>query len=170
MAKELWDILDAKGNPTGRVIERGKPLAEGEYMLAVHIYIVNSKGEYLMQKRSSTKEVLPGVWDTTGGAVTSGEDSRLGALREVEEEIGIILELDEQEYVTRIQREQSFVDIWFIKKDIEVEACVLQEEEVEAVKWVPAKEMIDHIMNAPWRQAEYREKVVGAIRERMAHK
>ena len=41
MAKELWDIRDAEGNPTGRVIERGMPLEEGEYMLAVHIYIVN---------------------------------------------------------------------------------------------------------------------------------
>lgn len=167
MAKELWDILDGEGNPTGRTIERGKPLQAGEYMLAVHIYIVNSKGEYLMQKRSSTKEVLPGVWDTTGGAVTAGEDSRLGALREVEEEIGIKLALDELEYTARIQREQSFVDIWFLKKDFDAKACILQEEEVEAVKWVSAKEMIEHIKAAPWRQAEYKEKVIAAIEARM---
>lgn len=167
MAKELWDILDENGNQTGRTIERGKPLQAGEYMLAVHIYIVNSKGEYLMQKRSRTKEVLPGVWDTTGGAVTSGEGSRLGALREVEEEIGIKLTLEELEYVARIQREQSFVDIWFLKKDFEAEACILQEEEVEAVKWITAKDMIDHIRTAPWRQAEYKEKVIAAIQARM---
>ena len=167
MAKELWDILDGEGNPTGRTIERGKPLQAGEYMLAVHIYIVNSKGEYLMQKRSSTKEVLPGIWDTTGGAVTAGEDSRLGALREVEEEIGIKLALDELEYTARIQREQSFVDIWFLKKDFDADECILQEEEVEAVKWVSAKEMIEHIKTAPWRQAEYKEKVIAAIEARM---
>ena len=167
MEKELLDVLDAKGQPTGRIIERGMPLAEGEYMLVVHIYLANSKGEYLMQKRAATKPVLPSVWDTTGGAVTAGEDSRLGALREVEEELGIRLEPDDLEYVTRIPREQSFVDIWFAQKDFDLSECVLQEEEVEAVKWVTAKDMIHHVQNAPWREAVYKEQVIAALEARL---
>lgn len=166
MGKELWDVLDENGNLTGRVIERGKPLAEGDYMLAVHIYIYNSQGEYLMQKRSSTKEVLPGVWDTTGGAVTAGEDSLTGAIREVEEEIGISLRPGELEFVTRVKRKDSLVDIWFVKKDFMLDQCVLQQEEVEAVKWISSNEMIEHIQQAPWRQIEYKEKVIEAIKAR----
>lgn len=167
MKKELLDILDDNGNRTGSIIERGNHLQKGEYILVVHIYIVNSKGEYLVQKRSMTKAVLPGVWETTAGAVTVGEDSRLGALREVEEEIGIKLELDELEHAARIKGEDRFMDIWFLRKDFDVSECTLQEEEVDDVKWIGAKEMIDHITNAPWRQAEYKEKVIGAIKERM---
>lgn len=166
MKKELLDILDEHGNRTGSIIERGNPLQKGEYILVVHIYIVNSKGEYLVQKRSMTKKVLPGVWETTAGAVTAGEESRLGALREVEEEIGIKLELDELEHAVRIKGEDRFMDIWFLRKDFDLSECTLQEEEVEAVKWIGAKEMIDHITNAPWRQAEYKEKVIEAIKER----
>lgn len=167
MGKELWDILDEKGNQTGRVIERGKPLPEGEYMLAVHIYIRNSKGEYLLQKRSMNKEVLPGIWDTTGGAVTSGEDSLTGAIREVEEEIGISLEPQELELVTRLKRKDSFVDIWFTQKDFDLAQCVLQEEEVDAVEWISAETLIEHIEHAAWRQQEYKDQVISAIKERL---
>ena len=32
---ELWDICDSKGIPTGRVMEKGKDLGDGEYHVAV---------------------------------------------------------------------------------------------------------------------------------------
>ena len=42
---ELWDILDKDGRLTGRTVEKGRPLKEGEYHLIVHIWIRNSKGD-----------------------------------------------------------------------------------------------------------------------------
>ena len=45
---ELWDICDSKGIPTGRVMEKGKDLGDGEYHVAVEAWIMNTKGEFLI--------------------------------------------------------------------------------------------------------------------------
>ena len=52
---ELWDILDEKGNKTGRTMVRGNRIKRGDYHLVVHIWAKNEKGEYLIQKRAKTR-------------------------------------------------------------------------------------------------------------------
>jgi len=90
--EELLDLLDEEGLVIGRA-RRGD--AHGQPSLrhrAVHIFVVNPKGEFYLQKRSRNKRVAPGLWDTSvGGHVPSGESYEEGALRELEEELGIVL-------------------------------------------------------------------------------
>lgn len=45
---ELVDIYDAWGCPTGVVRPRGEPLQEGEYLLAVGIWIVDEDNNILL--------------------------------------------------------------------------------------------------------------------------
>ncbi len=42
-------------------------MKEGDHHLVVHVWIVNDKGEFLIQKRQSWKEGGPNMWD--GAAV-----------------------------------------------------------------------------------------------------
>jgi len=49
---ELLDLYDKNGNRTGRLVERGKPIKEDEYVLGAHVWIINSKQEFLLTKRS----------------------------------------------------------------------------------------------------------------------
>ena len=50
----------------------------------------NKKGDLFLQKRASTKDLLPGYWDTSvGGHVSPGESSEQALKREVLEEIGL---------------------------------------------------------------------------------
>lgn len=59
----------------------------------VHLLIFNSKGELLLQKRSSHKDVAPGKWDTSvSGHILPGEDIICAAKRELLEELGITTE------------------------------------------------------------------------------
>jgi isopentenyldiphosphate isomerase len=54
------------------------------------VFLQNSKGELLLQKRADTMSALPGRWDqTAGGHVDEGEDYRTAAYRELAEEMGI---------------------------------------------------------------------------------
>lgn len=48
---ELWDLYDSERNPLGRTHVRGEAFAEGEYYVCVEVWIRNSKGEFLIQKR-----------------------------------------------------------------------------------------------------------------------
>jgi 8-oxo-dGTP pyrophosphatase MutT (NUDIX family) len=82
---ELWDVLDEKRNKTGRLHERGKPMKVGDCHLIVQIWIMNGKGEFIIQKRPG------GKWETVGGCAVTGEDSLSAALRETKEELGIDL-------------------------------------------------------------------------------
>ena len=41
---EYWDIYDRSGNKTGRTVERGMPMAQDEYHLVVHVWVVTPNG------------------------------------------------------------------------------------------------------------------------------
>ena len=132
--KEVWDLYDAKGNKTGYTLVRGRPIPEGCYHLVVSVWIINNRGEYLLSTPL-------GVYR---GAVLSGEDSLGGALREVNEELGIILNPKDGKRISRICREQTrdLYDVWVFYKDVDISDITLQETEVVDVKWVTDEELI----------------------------
>lgn len=152
--KEIWDVYDGEGMPTGRVMERGMP-ADGDYMLCVHIYIYNDKGQFLVQKRAEGKVTHPGEWDITVGAVLSGEDSRAAAVRETYEEIGVRLKPDELQYKGRIKKTQRFADVYFVHRDIDLGKCVLKKDEVEKVKFVDSDGLILLARESRHREEDY---------------
>ncbi len=57
---------------------------------AVHVLLMNDQRQLLLQKRSQTKEIQPGKWDTSvGGHLSPGETYRQAAVREMFEELGV---------------------------------------------------------------------------------
>jgi 8-oxo-dGTP diphosphatase len=145
---EIWDILDNDGNKTGRTIERDKPMAEGDYHLVVHVWIRNSKNEYLISKRTPNK-TFPNMWDTVGGSAILGESSLEAAIREVKEEIGLDLSKSDGKIIKRLTRSKrdssDIVDIWFFEKDAEISGLVYQPDEVCDAKWASKKIILDMI-------------------------
>ena len=56
----------------------------------VRIFLYNSKGELLIQKRADTLRYMPGKWDhSAAGHVDEGEDYTTAAYRELKEELGV---------------------------------------------------------------------------------
>jgi len=136
---EIWDILDKNGNKTGKTVERGKPMRQDEYHLVVHIWIKNSKGEFLITKRTPNKKTLPNMWETTVGSAISGEDSLKATLREAKEEISIDLSATNGKYLFRLKRQQhdfpDFIDVWLFKENVDITKVIYQPEEVCGAKW-----------------------------------
>lgn len=134
---ELWDLLSAEGKPTGRTIVRGgNSLRSGEYHLVVHIWPINDYGSILIQKRTKTKKLMPGMWAATGGAAIAGETSVKAATRELGEELGIIVKPEDLKLVKRIKRRNSFIDMWTVNVNVKVPELKLQKSEVDQAKWV----------------------------------
>ena len=56
----------------------------------VHLHLVDRLGRVYLQKRSMTKDLLPGYWDTAvGGHITYGELAEESLYRETAEELGL---------------------------------------------------------------------------------
>lgn len=148
---ELWDILNYKGECTGKTAVRGgSTLKSGEFHLVVHIWPINDYGSLLIQKRSKTKRMMPGIWAATGGAAISGESSFTAAARELYEELGIPSSEESLKFVKRIKRRNSFVDIWTIKTSASVPRLKLQKSEVAEAKWVNKATLINMIQNGEY--------------------
>lgn len=143
---EVWDIYNENREKTGRTIVRGEKLKANEYHLVVHIWIQNSQGQFLIQKRASTVTSAPNMWAVTGGSALTGEDSYSACKRELYEEIGLISDKNNAEIVFSLKRENNFCDVWLIKQDFNINQCKLQVEEVSEVRWATVqeiKELID---------------------------
>lgn len=155
---EILDIYDNNGNLTGKTVERySRKLNEGEHVKASHIIIKNKENLYLIQKRSSAKRTRPSTWDITCGAVSSGESSRTGAMREVSEEVG--LESPESSFIFVGQTMSNtgvFQDIFYLEKDFSIDDCTMQMEEVDELKLINKNEMLEFIDTLSHRTEEYR--------------
>ena len=81
---ELLDIYNEQRERTGRTVVRNGEVFEGERLLVVHVCVLNSRNEMLIQQRQMSKDRYPGCWDiSAGGFVLSGEDSADAVRREL---------------------------------------------------------------------------------------
>ena len=139
---EIWDIMNEDGVITGKTAVRGQTiLRRGEYHLVVHIWVLSSDGNFLIQRRSEKRRLMPGEWAATGGSAISGENSVTAAARELQEELGIRATKGSLKLMGRLKRRNSFLDVWFIKCDADISRLRLQKSEVAEVKWVTPDEL-----------------------------
>lgn len=136
---ELFDILDENGNKTGRFHERGKPMPEGDYHLEVSVLIVNDNCEYLISKRSQNK-MLPNMWECTGGSAIAGDDSLTTAIKEVEEELGIVLKPQNGHIIKhRLPCSTTgchgLIDVWLFHQNVDISTVVLAPDETNDAMW-----------------------------------
>ena len=141
-ADELWDVYDENRKLTGRLHRRGDFLDDGDYHLVVHIWLLNSKGEFLLTKRAPNKG-FPNTWETSGGAAQAGDDSITAALREVREETGLVAFAENAKLIYSFKREDDFCDVWLIRQDFELSRVVLLDGETIDKKYVCVDELRD---------------------------
>lgn len=131
---EKRDLYDINRNLTGETIFKDEKIPKDRYILVVLVFIQNSKGEFLIQKRSAIKD---GTYASTGGHPKTGENSIQGMMTEIKEEIGLDVLPEELQlfYSDRDDMDQVFFDLYYMKKDFDIPGLVLQKEEVDFVEW-----------------------------------
>lgn len=153
---EMFDVLNERGEYTGKVETREKCHKEGLWHRAIYGFIFNKNGEVLLQKRSKEKKTFPNKWDVTlGGHVDAGEYGRQSLIREAKEELGIDVLDDEIKYLYCSSSKDVCGEIinnhynegYIILKDIDVSKLVLQEEEVAEIKYFSKNEILERIDN-----------------------
>lgn len=132
---EFWDLYDINKNKLGRLHKRGLPLNNGEYHLAVEIWVKNNNDQILLTQRHPDKP-WGGYWECTMGSVIAGEDSLSGAKRELFEETGIKIKDSQINFIGTLSTNDWIVDTYIAKLNSLTYDLVLQDGEVIKAKWV----------------------------------
>lgn len=155
---EMIDIVDEYGNPTGNIVERDKAHLEGVMHRTAHVWLLRKKDnavQVLLQKRSLIKDSFPGCYDiSSAGHIPAGSDYIGSAVREIKEELGLIVFPDELVFCGdrmivrddvfhgRPFHERQYSRVFFIHGDFQDEKFILQKEEVESVCWMELNDCI----------------------------
>lgn len=65
--------------------------ARGLLHRAVHVFLFDDTRRLLLQQRSATKDTFPLHWECVGGHLSPGETYYDAAIREVKEELGLVI-------------------------------------------------------------------------------
>jgi isopentenyl-diphosphate delta-isomerase type 1 len=92
---EILEIVDSHDKVIGTAT-RSEIHRRGLLHRAVHLFVFNPEGRIYIQRRSDSKDRHPGKLDSSAaGHVDPGETYERTAIRELEEELGIMAEVKE---------------------------------------------------------------------------
>lgn len=145
-------VLDESGNQTSTVVSKSVAHAKALWHQTAHVWILNTKGEVLLQKRALNKPQYPGVWGSTGGHVSYGETAAQAIVREVSEELGITVSESELTSLGRISTSTSFqngafteneyIDMFLITLPDSEISFEFKDNEVSAVHWYTISDLL----------------------------
>ncbi|MBR2678023.1 MAG: NUDIX domain-containing protein [Bacilli bacterium] len=138
---EYLGIYDNDGKPTEKKIVRGDKsviLNENEHIAVSIIFIENDHGEFLIQKASKEKG---SYFSSTGGHIDFGETPLSTIKREVEEELGVIVEDKEIRACGFFNNGKALIFLYYLKKNINLDEVTLQKEEVDYVQYMTVDEI-----------------------------
>lgn len=140
---ELVDIVNENNELTGQVEERWKAIEKGLWRRTVSCWIMNEKGEILLQKRAPNKRRNPNKWAKTGGQVDSKETPEEAIFREVKEELGIEIPKEQIKVVNirKSEKEKRFAYNFLFVVNYKLEDYTLQKEEVSEVRYYTIEEL-----------------------------
>lgn len=145
---ELIDIVNESGIPTGTVMDKDEAHKKNLLHNEVGVFVINNNKEILLEKRSKNKLYSPNKWGLCAGHVDTGESLKIAAIREIKEEIGLII--NEEDLIpfggverTTEETNSHLTHFFYLKCNKEASEFIIQEEELSEVKWFS----IDHIID-----------------------
>ena len=142
--EEIIDLYDKHMQKLNKSWVRGRTLPENSFRYVIHICILNSKEEMLIQQRAKAKRFFSSSWDiTVGGGVIFGDTPQQSASRELKEELGFDYDFSNDRPVLTIHHFEGFDDYFILHTDLNIEDLILEESEVAAVKWANKNDILE---------------------------
>ena len=117
----------------------------------VAVWVMNEKNEILLQKRSANKKQYPNKYAVCAGHIDVGEKPEMAAIRELEEETGIKIAIDDLIAIDVFKNKQNennhFKYTYLVFTNKKIQEMTMQKEEVSELKYITLKELEDMIIN-----------------------
>ena len=160
MKEEFIDIVTITGELTGESVLKSEIHSKGHYHNTAHIWFYTTEGEILLQQRAASKVIYPLLWDVSvAGHIDAGETLESGAVREIEEEIGLTITENKLHKIGVFECFQSYPNgiidnefhhTFIAELKVDINQLTPQKEEVEALKLVSMydfHELLDNSKN-----------------------
>lgn len=154
---EYIDIVTKQGIPTGKSALKSDAHTKGYYHITAHVWLYTKDGYVLLAQRAATKLICPLLWDVSvAGHVDATETIEDAAIREVKEEIGLTLTIDQLQKIGVFECFQSYPNgiadnefhhTFISELKTGITNLILDKNEVEAVKLVSLSEFQNLINN-----------------------
>lgn len=161
LVEDIFDIYVEKTTEKGKLIyirdsktDRETAHREGLLHAGVQVWVYNSKGEILIQKRSLIKDSSPGLWDiSSAGHLEAGDTMISWAIREVEEELWICIKPEELNLIAWFRNEvkkilgdktshnNEIIAVFLLKYDGNISQPSSDNKEVDEIKFISLKEL-----------------------------
>ena len=121
---ELIDILDQYGHPTGEILPKHEVHHYGHFHASTHLWLYTKTGKVVLQLRAASKPNFPNCWDVSvAGHISAGETAKQTAVREAEEELGIMVQAEKLQYIGRFRIDYQHAEDYRDREFITIFAC-----------------------------------------------
>ncbi|MEJ6523451.1 MAG: NUDIX domain-containing protein [Opitutales bacterium] len=122
---ENFDVVDLSDQPLCQA-PREQVHRENLFHRAVHILVARTSSRLILQQRSESKDLDPFLWTSScSGHVDAGEDYLCAAIRECEEELGLVEDRKSFKEVFRTspcsETGNEFVRVYLLMSEQEIE-------------------------------------------------
>ncbi len=144
---EYLDIVNENDELTGETKDRDYVYNNNLYHRCASCWVLNHKGEILLQRRALTKKEKPGIWSKTGGHVSAGETVIDAIKREIKEEIGLSLEDEDLFFMKKFKctNPNFFLYNYIALTDKNIEDYKLQLEELDKIEYYKIEDLENEI-------------------------
>lgn len=179
MADEIFDVVNERDEPIG-LAPRREVHARGLRHRAVHVLVFDQHGRLFLQKRSLKKDLCGGLWDSScSGHLDAGEDYDHAAVRELQEELGLVVTTSPQRWFRLEACADTGQEFCWIYRLNSNGPFVLHPDEIEGGEWLSPAEVSARIAAHPgnycpafkliWRLAQQQPDFVAATAPGHAH-
>lgn len=126
-------------------MDRAEAIAQGAWCRSTNVFVLDGHGRILCHRRSALKERHPGAWSThLGGHVTEGESFVMNAVKELEEESGIVTEATSliPWRTTKLEGARLWVREYVTIVEPSEITLVPQDGEVDEFRWFTPSEIV----------------------------
>lgn len=132
-----------------KVSHDSETLAQGQQVITACAFIhrkVDGIERVLLPKRADTKKFLPGKYEIPGGHIDYAEDIRAGLVREVSEELSVIVQLGDPfavfTYTNEVKGSHSIEVVYFAQLVDDPSAITINTDDHSSFGWFTEAEAI----------------------------
>lgn len=143
---ELWDAYYKDESLAGFDLLSSEPIPDGLLHLVCDIIVRHIDGDYLLTQRAFTKHSFPGLFElSAGGSAQKGEKAYECAVRELQEETGIVSDDLTKVYHIISPEKHTIYYGYLCVTDCDKDSIKLLEGETIDYIWLSEKELLEFV-------------------------